>query len=263
VTVGLLFHQLATAAYLVAALAAVLSVSVRRGELARGAVFALALGALLHTAGFWQLHTLDPTPSMNSLPMAVSFMAWIGALVYLGLLLFVRGLGLAVVVAPAVFLGCVTGLLSLYAPRPTEALHPVWSHLHVLLSSAGLATLGIAAGAGLLYVIHHRTIKRKRRVGGALPSLETLDRVNTMALGVGFLLLTFGLFTGVLWVYQTEGAFWEASIHANGTLAAWVLCGAAVVARFGLDLGARQVALLSAAGFAILAGAVVGAGALW
>ncbi len=260
---GLLFHQLATAAYLLAAVVAVAAVVVRRVDLTRGAVFALGAGALMHTGGFWQLHTLDPTPALNSLPMAVSFMAWVGSLVYLALLFWVRGLGLALVVAPAAFLGCATGLLSLYAPPPAEALHPLWSHLHVLLSSAGLATLGVAAGAGLLYVIHHRAIKRKRRVGGTLPSLETLDRVNTLGLGVGFLLLTFGLFTGVLWVYETRGALWEASIHANGTLAAWVLCGAAAVARFGLDLGARQVAMLSAAGFAILTGAVVGAGAVW
>ena len=258
--VGLLFHQLATTAYLLAAVVAVLGAIVRRAWLTRGAVIALGLGALLHSAGFWQLHTLDPTPSMNSLPMALSFMAWIGALVYLGLLFRVRGQGLAVVVAPAVFLGCVTGLLSLYAPQPTETLHPLWSHLHILLSSAGLATLGIAAGAGLLYVIHHRAIKRKRRIGRTLPSLESLDRVNTIALGVGFLLLTLGLFSGILWVHETTGMLWEVSAHANATLAAWVLCGAAALARFGFESGARTVAFLSTLGFAILVFAVVGAG---
>lgn len=257
---GLLFHQLATAAYLLAAAIALFGAFARKAWVARGAVLALGLGALFHTGGFWQLHTLEPMPSMNSLPMALSFMAWVGALVYLGLLFLVRGQGLVVVVAPAVFLGCVSGLISLYAPQPTETLHPFWSHLHVLLSSAGLATLGVAAGAGLLYVVHHRAIKRKRRIGRTLPSLESLDRVNTIALGVGFLLLTLGLFTGVLWVYATAGVFWEASVHANATFAAWVLCGAATVARFGLDLGARRVAFLSATGFAILVFAIVGAG---
>ncbi|MBW2241382.1 MAG: cytochrome c biogenesis protein CcsA [Deltaproteobacteria bacterium] len=258
---GLLFHQLATVAYLLAALLAVLRVILRKDSLGRAAVFALGAGVLLHTGGFWKLHTFDPMPSMNSLPMALSFMAWVGALVYLGLLFWVRGQGLILVVAPAAFLGCVSGLLSLYAPQPTETLHPVWSHLHVLLSSAGLATLGVAAGAGLLYIGHHRAIKRKRRVVRTLPPLESLDRVNTVGLGVGFLLLTFGLFTGMLWVYATEGRFWEASLHANATLGAWVLCGAATLARFGFNVGARPVAFLSAAGFALLVFAVVGAGA--
>ncbi|MCP5057217.1 MAG: cytochrome c biogenesis protein CcsA [bacterium] len=198
---------------------------------------------------------------MNSLPMALSFMAWVGSLIYLGLLFWVRGQGLILVVAPAAFLGCVSGLLYLYAPRPTEDLHPVWSHLHVLLSSAGLATLGVAAGAGLLYIGHHRAIKRKRRLARSLPPLESLDRVNTIALGVGFILLTLGLFTGVLWVYETEGRLWEANLHAKATLGAWVLCGAATLARFGFDVGARRVAFLSAAGFGLLVFAVVGAGA--
>ncbi|MCP5070689.1 MAG: cytochrome c biogenesis protein CcsA [bacterium] len=258
----MLFHQLTAAVYLLAAVVAVIGVVTRKTPLGRVAVLALGVGTLFHFCGFCLLHLEDPRPSMTSLPMALSFMSWIGALVYLVLLFAVRGQGLIVIVAPAAFLGCVAALLSRYSPRPVEELHPLWSHFHVLLSSAGLATLGIAAGAGLLYVIHHRAIKRKRRVVRTLPPLESLDRVNTIALGVGFLLLTLGLFTGILWVHETEGMLWEASIHASTTLGAWLLCGIATFARFSLDLGARQVAFLSATGFAVLAFVVVGAGAL-
>ncbi len=261
---GLLLHQLASAAYLLAAIAAVLAVTVRRPELSRGAAFALGIGVLLHTAAFWQLHTLTPTPAMNSLPLAISLASWIGVLVYLLLLIRVRGEGLALAVAPAAFLGTVFGWLSLQDPKAAvEPLHPLWSHLHVLLASCGLATLGVAGAAGLLYVLHHRGIKTKRsRVGAGLPALETLDRVNTIALGLGFLLLTLGVVTGVLWVRATQGLFWAGGIHANATLIAWAVYAAATYARFGLDVGARASAVVSAAGFAFLSLAVVGIGAM-
>ncbi len=258
---GLLLHQLASVAYLLAAILAVLALTVRRPELSRGSVVTLGLGVMIHTAAFWQLHTLVPTPAMNSLPLAVSLAAWIGTLVYLGLLIRVRIEGLIVLVSPAAFVGCVFGWIFLQGPREAaEPLHPLWSHLHVLLASFGLATLGVGAAAGLLYAIRHRAIKAKRRVFG-LPALETLDRVNTIALALGFLLLTLGVITGVLWVRSVDGRFWAGGLHANATLAAWVLYAAVIFARFRLQLGARRAALVSAAGFAFLALAVVGVGA--
>jgi ABC-type uncharacterized transport system permease subunit len=130
----------------------------------------------------------------------------------------------------------------------------------VLLASAGLALLGLAGAAGVLYLVHHRAIKAKRpgplRV--PLPSLESLDRVNVLALGAGFLLLTLGLLSGVAWVQATEQRLWPGGLHAQATALAWALYAVLVAARFGAPLGARQAALSSAAGFAVLLVAVVG-----
>ncbi len=259
---SVLLQQLASAAYLLAAVTAVLGSTLRRQGLLRAAVAALGLGVLLHTGALWQLHTLAPPPPMTSLPMALSFAAWIGTLVYLALLLWVRGIGLSVIVAPAAFLGAGAGWLLLRPIPPGAApMHPMWSHLHVLLATCGLAILGVAGAAGLLYTLHHRTIKAKRRPVAGLPSLETLDRVNTLALALGFLLLTLGVVTGVLWVRATQGRLWVGDVHADVTLLAWLIYAAVTVSRFVLRAGARQVALYSALGFAFLVFAVVGVGA--
>ncbi|MDX1650575.1 MAG: cytochrome c biogenesis protein CcsA, partial [Myxococcota bacterium] len=136
----------------------------------------------------------------------------------------------------------------------------LWSHLHVVLASAGLALVGVAAAAGLLYLAHHRRIKARRRGpwGAALPPLEALDRVNTLALSLGFLLLSLGVLTGVAWVRASTGRFWPGDVHANATLAAWIVYAAMVGLRFGGHQGARRSAVTSAAGFALLLTAVVG-----
>lgn len=256
-------HQLAAGLYLGAALAAALGLVLPAPRLARGAVVVLAAAAVAHGLGFLQLHTRGAPPALTTLPAAVSLTAWLGTVFYLALQLRGRLAGLAVLVAPAAFLG--TFFESLWIPAEAPAAgagSPLWSHLHILLASAGLALLGVAGFAGLLYVAHHRAIKAKRP--GALrlplPSLEALDRANVLALAVGFLLLTLGLLTGVLWVYADQSRLWPGTLHANVTLAAWAVYAAVVAARFGAHQGARQSALSSAAGFAFLLFAVVGVG---
>ncbi len=90
-----------------------------------------------------------------------------------------------------------------------------------------VALLAVAGVAGALYLRRHRTIKSKRpsttRV--SLPSLEALDRVNAISLVVGFLLLSLGVVTGVLWTQAVDGRLWPATAHANATLVAWLVAG--------------------------------------
>jgi ABC-type uncharacterized transport system permease subunit len=255
-------HQWAAGAYLAASIAAVSGLGVRARRWLRFGVWLLAFAALLHGFAFLELHRLEPTPALTELPLAVSLAAWLLALAFLALQLRVPARGLAVVVAPAAFLGTVFAAFSASPPEPPEdGASALWSHLHVLLASGGLALLGVAGAAGLLYLVHHRAIKRHRVARhSALPPLESLDRANAVALALGFLLLSLGVVTGVLWVETREGRLWPGGLHANATLVAWLAYSALVFARFGAGGSARSVAFGSAAGFALLLAAVVGIG---
>ena len=57
-------------------------VDVAMTEQCRMLVGRLGLGALVHAVGFATLHRIDQ-PLVTGLPMAVSFMAWIGVLLIL------------------------------------------------------------------------------------------------------------------------------------------------------------------------------------
>lgn len=258
-------HEAAAAAYLLASLAAVLGVSMRSSRWLAWAAVALGVGAGIHGFAFWELHGLRNPPALTELPFALSLMAWLAVLVYLPLQMRPRLRALSVLVAPAAFLGAFAGSLAVPGDvGAAQAASPLWSHIHVLLASAGLALLGLAGAAGVLYVIQHHAIKTKRPDARrlALPSLESLDRVNAMALAAGFLLLTLGLLSGILWVWKAQSRLWAGGIHADAALLAWVVYAAVVVARFGARLGARQSAIGSAAGFAILLLAVIGVGVM-
>jgi ABC-type uncharacterized transport system permease subunit len=253
--------QWAAAIYLIACLVAGAGLVLRSRRLALAAVWLLAAGALFHGASFPLLHAQGGAPPLTSLSAASSFMAWIGTLCFLGLLLRVRVAGLVVLVAPAAFLGVFVAALKLPAVGPaTFAGSGSWPHAHVLLASAGLALLGLAGLASLVFLIEHHRLKAKANVRRpfSLPSLEALDRVNATALAAGFTLLTLGVVTGSFWVQAASGRLFAGSAHEVWSLVAWAVYAVLTAVRFGGRQGARQAATGALIAFGFLFFAVIG-----
>jgi ABC-type uncharacterized transport system permease subunit len=257
----LTLHQLVAGLYLVSGVVAGAGLALSSQRLSRGAVGLLALGVLLHGVCFSLLHTLDPPPQLTDVAPAISFMAFAGAAALLLLLWRARLASLVVLVAPIAFVAVSYASLQLGTREPAA---PVASgsvpHAHVLLASTGLALLGLAGVAGVLFLAEHRRLKRKQPMSRPLPSLEALDRVNAVALAVGFPLLTLGVVTGSMWVHAVHGAPWTGTWHEASSLIAWGIYGVLVALRFAWHQGARQCAASAVGGFAVLFIAVVGVG---
>jgi ABC-type transport system involved in cytochrome c biogenesis permease subunit len=256
-------HALTEATYLTAAVLATLGLALPQPRLSRAAVYALAGGALVHAAAFFQAHEFRVPPHISGLPGAVSLAAWLGTLFFLALVRRPRLRGLVVIVAPAAFLGVFFGSGGLI-PAAASGAVPIWAQAHVLLASGGFALLGVAGAAGALFLVQRRSLKRKQSGPRqlALPPLEALDRVNALAVSVGFLLLSLALVTGVLWTLEREGRLWPGSPHASAALVAWGIYALLVGSRWLARQGATRAAQSAVAGFAILVVAVLGAGVL-
>jgi len=258
-------HQLVACLYLAAGICAGVGLGFARPQITRVGFGALGLGWGLHLVGFSLLHTLDPTPPVTDIGRAVSFMAFVGVGAFLLLLRKARIHGLIVLVAPLAFMSEYFGLQSLGAPEVSaiEASGGM-PHFHVLFGSAGLALLGLAFIAGVLFLAEHRRLKSKRSLARlpALPSLEALDRVNLLALTFGFPLLTLGLVTGALWVEGMHGVPFTWSLHEIGASLGWLVYAVLVVLRFAAHQGARQCATHAVGGFAVLFAGYVGVGLL-
>jgi len=198
---------------------------------------------------------------VTNLTSAVSLMSWVGTLFYLLLLSRTRLQRLMVLIAPAAFLGAFLAAIRLpgLAPAPESAAGS-WPHAHVVLASTGLSLLGLAGLAGAMFLVEHRRLKRKRPIDlrMPLPSLEALDRVNAVALSVGFPLLTLGVLTGMMWLQTAFGTVWTGSAHETWCVVAWAVYGVLVTARFVAHQGSRQAAASAVAGFAFLCFAVIG-----
>lgn len=257
-------HQWTAALYLIAGLVAWLGMGLRARRLERAAVWVLLAGALVHAAAFSQLHNLRPPPPLTDLPVAVSFMACTGTFFFLALMRWLRLEGLAALVAPLAFVSVFFAELSLphAASVPSFGGSGSWPHAHVLLSSAGLAFLGVSGLAGAVFLVEHRRLKSKRPVRLPLPSLEALDRVNRVSLAAGFPLLTLGVITGMIWVERVQGTLWSGTEHETFSTIAWAVYAVLVMARFGGSQGARAAAACAVCGFALLFIAVIGVGIL-
>jgi ABC-type transport system involved in cytochrome c biogenesis permease subunit len=258
-------HQLTAALYLIAALVASLGLALPAPRLGRSALLVLAAAVVTHGLCFGAMHVGGATPALNTLPVAVSFMAWVGTIFYLVLARRARLVSLAVLVGPMAFVSVFVAGLRLPDPAAAAAASAPggsWEHAHVLLASAGLAMLGIAGVAGVFFLIEHRRLKSKQRIGPRfrLASLEALDRVNAVALGTGFPLLTLGVITGMFWVERVHGRVWTGTTHEIWSLIAWVVYAVVVVLRFAHDQGARQAAASAVGGFVFLFIAVIGLG---
>jgi ABC-type uncharacterized transport system permease subunit len=257
-------YQLAAVAYLASALAGGYGIGLSHLKARRFGVAVMGAGWLMHGLGLAFMHQMPERPPLSEWSPAMSLTVWLTVLFFLLLRLRMRISGMVVFVAPPAFLGMVFTCLWL----PTSgSVHPdsgFWSHAHIMLATSGLALLTVASAAGGLFIFANRLLKDRRpaarRIG--LPSLEALDRVNLVALSVGFPLLTLGLITGILFSLAEHEKVVANMPHAIGTFLAWVVYVALVAARFGVGLKSRQAPLGAAksaiAGFVVLLIAVVG-----
>lgn len=258
-------HQIAAALYLVAGIGSLLGLMLPDARMRRAGAWGLGVAALVHGLGFATLHRLDPPPPLTSLAAVLSLAAWMSVLFLLALMWRVRLPGLGAAIGPAAFLAVFISALHLpHAGIGVEVGAGTWPHAHVLLAAAGLALLGLAGVAGGFFLLEHRRLKSKKGLGrgGVLPSLEALDRVNAVALAVGFTLLSLGVLTGMAWQQSELGRLWSGGSHETWMVVAWALYGGLALVRFAGRQGARQAAASALAGFAFLLFAVVGVG-IW
>ena len=119
----------------------------------------------------------------------------------------------------------------------------------------------VAFMAGALFLLQERQLKRKRmgRLFHALPALERLDRVNFLAIGVGFGLLTLGTFCGFLGTGTRLGRWWIGDSKELLTVLLWGSYLILWLMRLRATLRGRRVALLSILGFSLVVFTVLGA----
>ncbi len=126
--------------------------------------------------------------------------------------------------------------------------------LHMGCSLLSYVAFLVAFIAGALFLIQERQLKQKQMglLFHRLPALWTLDRINVVALGMGFGLLTAGLVFGCIMAQRLLGQWWNWDPKELLTLALWGLYFALWWLRLRAAWRGRKVALLSVLGFALV-----------
>jgi ABC-type transport system involved in cytochrome c biogenesis permease subunit len=226
----------------------------------RAATTLLLFGALVHTFVIgMQTMEVRHLPFAN-FSRAVSSFVWLLTLSYLYLELTTDERAMGVFILPVV-----VGLQLIPVIYPgTERADPVldspWFWVHVSSLLFAYASFALAGVLGVTYMLQFKEIKKKH-LGyfyTRLPSLQVLDVMNSRAVTVGWVFLTFGVIVGAVWTAQARGiAPNDPNLQAISlddpkvfvALLTWGIYSFAAFARRALGWTGRRAAWLSALGF--------------
>jgi ABC-type uncharacterized transport system permease subunit len=242
-----LWLELATVGYLASAFWGIYALGARR-PLGDRATFILIGGAfVLHTIFLHQRGTAIGHCPITNLFETLAFFSWSLVLTYLVVGQAYRMSILGAFTAPVVFLINFFALLA-----PIDVRNPLphlgWQlELHATLALLGLGVLGIAALAGLTYLIQERQLKRRSLTAWfySLPNVGRLEVVQQQVLFWGFAIFSAGAILGFFIPHQ-HGDDW---VKIAWSAAVWVLYGALVLVLALGRLSHKKTALLSVAGY--------------
>lgn len=209
----------------------------------------LATGAALAGLAAQTLFLLAIVVANRRLPIETQFeslitVSWLVTLVYLYLLLRDRRLGAGLFILP-VSLGLILFAAGLsdrgFRPPIAPAKNQVIAVSHGMLLLVGTVFVVFALAVACMYLVKVRQLKTGYVRGGIrLPSLERLDRLNTVAVFVAWPLLTLGIALGFA---LRELHFTDPKVVL--TMIAWLLFTLLAHYRFRPEKRGRKVALLT------------------
>jgi HemX protein len=159
---------------------------------------------------------------------------------------------LALVLAPIIALVLLAVVWVGVAPTDQELeFKGVWFALHVVLAVTAYAAMAVAFAASLLYLLQFRELKDKRfgRVFRFVPPLETLDRLATRALLIGFPALTLALALGWAWTIRFRHSLTMNDPKVMWAMFTWVAFVIALISRRGRVDAERRAARVTVSAF--------------
>ncbi len=212
----------------------------------------LLIGVALHGAGFAGRYASAGYTPITSLFESLSFSAFAIVCVFLAFELRYNLRVLGAFVAPLAFF---FSLFAAFLPGEVLTLAPAlnsyWLPVHVMLLFFGNAVFAVAFGAGIMYLLMERELKRKKLgpIFKRLPSLDVLDDINHRCLTIGFPLLTLGIITGSIWAEYAWGSYWSWDPKEVWSLITWLLYAALLHGRMTVGWRGRKAAILAIVGF--------------
>ncbi len=249
--------------YIVAGVAYAVHFARRDAGVGRAATAALLVAALAHTfvVGM-QTMELHHIP-FASLPTVVSTFVWLLTLSYLYLEITTEERAMGVFILPIVIGLQTISVLSPGVERSDPLFDSPWFWVHVASLICAYASFALAGMLGLTYMLQFKEIKKKHLgyLYNRLPSLLTLDTMNSRAMTIGWVFLTVGVTVGVIWAARARALSPDdPNLQAMSlddpkifvAVLTWVVYSFALFARNRLGWTGRRAAWLSTVGFAIV-----------
>jgi ABC-type transport system involved in cytochrome c biogenesis permease subunit len=246
------------AAYVVAAIHAVLAFINKRRALQRISELAMATGFLLHTGALVADWVIDGHYPLFYLRETLSFLAWTLVASYSLILYRYRARPLGTFILPLVsllvFIATVTRSATEAATNPITVRNTWLFPVHTTLLFFAYAAFFVVFVASVMYLLQERELKLKTfgAIFHRLPSLTTVNEIATSSTAIGLTLLTVGIATGMLWASSRDGRLWHNDPKEIFAALTWLLYVSLIVYRSSASWRGRRAAWIGVAGFALV-----------
>lgn len=150
---------------------------------------------------------------------------------------------------------CILLVIAMTVPRDVTPLVPAlqsyWLPVHAGVSLIAYGFLSLAFCGGIMYLLQEWELKSKRfgYFYSRLPSLDSLDQLNSHCLSAGFIFLSIGIVTGSLWAYQAWGNYWQWDPKETWSLVTWFIYLVQIHQRFAAGWRGKKAAVMAIVGF--------------
>jgi len=206
--------------------------------------------------------------AIKAVPLTGSFESMIVLTIVFGLTYLFLSIGIQRVwfSSVMVWVMLVLILLAVVVARPASQAYAKastpWAIAHAISMILAGAAAMLATASAVLYLYSRRKLKQKDLLGvlGKVPNIEKLERMNLLGVKLCFILLTFGLVSGIglsISLKMTSRA-WLTDPKIVLIEVVWLLLGVILVLWKTIKLKERTVAHLTIVAFALILFAVVG-----
>lgn len=150
----------------------------------------------------------------------------------LELLSDVRGTGVFILLISLVFQVMSTIFIEDLVSVP-EVLKNRLLGMHVISALLGYSGFTMSAVYGLLFFILYKELKLNKfgLIFNRLPSLETLEKLSYYSVIIGFVLLTFAMAIGIIWLPEAFPNFSYSDPKLVSTTLVWIIFGVGIMAK--------------------------------
>lgn len=170
----------------------------------------------------------------------------------LELLTDIRGTGAFIILFSLIF-QIVSSLFIQDLIEVKEVLRNRLLGIHVMSALLGYSGFTIAAVYGILFYLLYKDIKLNKYglIFRRLPSLEILEKLNFYSVLIGFILLTFSMLVGFIWLPSAFPDFSYTDPKLISVTIVWVIFLVGIVLKLGAKLYGKKVIIFSLVGFLI------------
>jgi ABC-type uncharacterized transport system permease subunit len=212
------------------------------------ALIAFGAGTVFHLVALVELRAETGHLPINNFYETSSICAFLIAVLFLLAYSYYRVAILAVCIFPIVFFMTLIGATEFpLATWTSPQVRNIWLVAHISTVLIGYAALILSAVTSIYYLLQERQLKRKAVTPSAnrLPPLATLDRLITLSMNAGFVFITLGTVTGVVWAFIEAGTQWILNPKIGLFLFTWAFYLAMIFLRISAGWRGRRIAWLA------------------